>query len=96
MQLHIGRQQFAIFICRCHRAVADIEHVEPVLLGHRHPHGALAVETGEMRLLLISPANAGNILHPHDAAALGAHRFIGQFGHALVGAAGLHVQPGFA
>ena len=49
-----------------------------------------------MRLLLISPAHLGNILHAHDAAALGAHRFIGQFRHRTIGAAGLHVQPGFA
>ena len=95
-QLHIGRQQLAIFIGRRHRAIADIEHVEPILLGHRHPHRALAVVTGEMRLFLISPANAGNILHPHDPAIAGAHGLIAHVGDSLVCAASLHVQPGFA
>ena len=94
--LHIGRQLAAVRVRRLYCRIADIEHIEPILLGQRHPHRALVIVTAEVRLLLIGPADLCNILHPHDAAILRTHRFIRQFVDRLVGAAGLHVQPSIA
>ena len=87
------RAAIALGICRrLHGAVADVEDVQPVLLGQRHPDGALAVEAAIMRLFLITPADLGDIADAHHPAVAGAHRFIGDFGDAAKGAASLNVQ----